>query len=94
MFSSVTITDPTSLVFIPTYCQITGRISGLSGNEVIRGQPQGQKGQELIYGVTKEVTKISYELGLCQAKKEKKYIPGRRKKLLNRKLAQDFDCRR
>lgn len=42
---------------------------------------------KIIGGVTKEVTKMTYELGLCQAKKEKKHVPGRGQKLLNRKLA-------
>ena len=46
-----------------------------------------KKKKKITVGVTKDVTKLTYELGLYHTKKEEKQVPGRGEKLLNRTLA-------
>ena len=54
----------------------------------------GCKKKKITGGVTKDVTKLTYELGLNHTKKEEKQVPGRGEKLLNRTLAGGFHLRK
>lgn len=45
-----------------------------------------QKKKKITGGVTKDVTKLTYKLGLYHTKKKEKQVPGRGEKLLNRTL--------
>ena len=56
-------------------------------DKVINMRTQQKKKKKITGGVTKDVTKLTYELGLYHTKKEEKQVPGRGEKLLNRTLA-------
>ena len=56
-------------------------------DKVINMRTQQKKKKKITGGVIKDVTKLTYELGLYHTKKEEKQVPGRGEKLLNRTLA-------
>ena len=79
--TSTTLTCPSFHLPMPDHGSYLDKVINM------RTQQKKKKKKKITGGVTKDVTKLTYELGLNHTKKEEKQVPGRGEKLLNRTLA-------